>query len=365
MSRLYILLFASILWSCGNSSKTSTDNEQVENNTNALVVKTILASNAAVKIGGIQSKMVEQKVNCTGKVVVPATELTSIHSKSEGYIESMQYLPGDFVKKGAVLFTITNPTLVEKQRTLLETKASLELAEKDYARKTALQSENATTQKAFDEALAQKNLLNATYQGLKSELQLLGINTDLLEKEQKFQSKLSVYAPQNGYVQEVLVNQGQMVYPQNKLMGLANKDNTILELQVLSKDVPLLVIGAKVQFTLPNNPQPFTATIHQLNPMLNPNTGTLTVYCNIDAKQSKFVKAGMFVNASIEVEAHQAQGIPLEAVIKEGENYFAFFVEGELLKKELLNNAQVTDNFVTFDNTAPKELVIAGAYYLE
>jgi len=36
-----------------------------------------------------------------------------------------------------------------------------------------------------------------------------------------------------------------------------------------------------------------------------------------------------------------------------------------LLKKELLNNAQVTDNFVPFDNTAPKELVVAGAYYLE
>lgn len=364
MTRIYLLLFTTILWSC-HSAPTNQPTEEIEEGNAPLVVQQIISSNPAVKIGPLQRKIVEQKVLCTGKVVVPPTELVSIHSKSAGTIENMHFLPGDFIKKGALLLTIYNPSLVEKQRVLLETKAALSLAEKDYSRKLSLQSDNATTQKAFDEALAQKEVLTATYQGLKNELLLLGINIQALEQEQKFQSKLSIYAPQNGYVQEVLVNQGQMISPQDKLMTIANKDQTILELQVLSKDVPLLEIGQKIAFTLPNNPQAFSASIQQLNPVLNANTGTLTVYCQLNDKQSKFIKAGMFVNATIEVKAHEALGVPLEAVVKEGENYFAFIVIGELLEKQLLTNVQVSQDFVTFGNTVPSTLVVAGAYYIE
>lgn len=363
MTRLYLLLLTTLVWSCRSNSESHTETT-TEETENVLVVKDILATNNAVKIGAIQQQLVEKKVICTGSIITPPTALISIHSKSDGIIEGMHFLPGDFVKKGELLLTISNAALVEKQRILLETKAALSLAEKEYNRKSTLQAENATTQKSFDEALAQKESLAATYLGLKNELSLMGINIASLEQEQKFQSKLSIYAPQNGYIQEVLVNQGQMITPQNKLLSIADKDQAILELEVLSKDVAFLKVGQKVQFSLANNTQAFTATIKQLNPVLNQQKGSLSVYCKLDAPQ-QFIKAGMFVNASVEVEAHHAQGIPLEAVIKEGENYFAYFVEGKFLQKQVLKNAQVINNFVTFDNEAKGELVVAGAYYIE
>ena len=57
-------------------------------------------------------------------------------------------------------------------------------------------------------------------------------------------------------------------------------------------------------------------------------------------------------------------GIPLEGTIKEGENYFGFFVVDGKLVKTLLDVPKVTDGFVTFENIPDGDVVLSGAYYL-
>ena len=362
-----LTLFAFLFSSCGQSSHqdeghshgyTEPDEERT------LEVASVLASNSAVEIGTLQSKTISQKVTCTGRIDVPPTELISVHSKTPGFVDLIKFIPGDYVKKGTLLFTILNPDLVVKQRILLETKAELSLAEKDFARKKSLQAENAITQKAYDEALGRKEILSAKYSGLKSELKLLGINIEALEAEKKFQTKHYIYASESGHVHKVLTNQGQMVHPDDKLMDIANNDHIHLELQILSKDVPFIKIGQKVQFTLPNNQHVYFADVIKLNPMMDEETGTLNVHCHIEKEHEPEMKPGMFVNAQIEVESIDIQGLPLEATIKSGEQYFGFFVEDGLLVKHQLENVQVRDGFVTFDNVPEREIVIKGAYYL-
>ena len=105
--------------------------------------------------------------------------------------------------------------------------------------------------------------------------------------------------------------------------------------------------------------------IVKLNPMLSDETGTLNVHCHINEEDAIQIIAGMFVNAEIEVEAIDVSGLPLEAVIKEGTDYYAYCIEGDLLKKHLLQNVVVSGDFVTFDSISPNQMVIAGAYYVE
>jgi cobalt-zinc-cadmium efflux system membrane fusion protein len=329
-----------------------------------LSISDILASNPNIKIGSLQKKLIKQNVNCTGRIEIPPNELVSVHSKSEGFIEVIRYITGDFVKKGAVLMIISSPDLVEKQRILLETKAELTLATKEYERKSKLQSENATTQKAIDASYAGKELLSARYMGLKSDLELRGIDVIGLEKEQKFKTQLPIYSTISGYVHDIPVNRGQMIQPHDRLMEITNNDHIHLELQVLSKDVALLKLGQKVRFTLPNNPKIFNATIEKLNPALDTETGTLQVHCHIDEDQDEVI-IGMFVNAKIEINDLEVKGLPIEAVIKEGENYYGYVVSGNLLKKQLLENAEAMGNFIIFDSVLPEKMVISGAYYVE
>ncbi len=372
MNKIYFILIITLFFqACQHSSEPQKTTAMVETTAESeeenapLLVKDVLAANSAVKIGGLQTKIVQQDVSCTGRIEVPPTELMSVHSKSEGFIEHLQYLPGDYVKKGALLFTIVNPNLIEKQRILLETKAELILSQKDYERKRLLQSENATSQKTFDETLSRKDFLTAKYKGLRSELELFGIAVEDLEQSQTFQSKISIYANQSGYVHEVFVNKGQMIQPQDRLMEISNNDHIHLELQVLSKDVPLLEKGQKVLFSLPDSPKQFKAEIVKLNPMMDEEKGTLKVHCHIKKGQGEVAKAGMFVNAKIEVAAHEVSGLPLEGVLKEGENYYAYLIEGDFFKKQLLENVKVSSDFVTFKELTAEKMVVSGAYYLE
>mgnify|MGYP007095184323 CR=1 FL=1 len=73
----------------------------------------------------------------------------------------------------------------------------------------------------------------------------------------------------------------------------------------------------------------------------------------------------MLVLAEIATSPSEKTGLPIEAVIKEGEAYFGFLVNEGALQKQLLINADATGDFVTFEPFAQTEMVTAGAYYIE
>ncbi|NNC86051.1 MAG: efflux RND transporter periplasmic adaptor subunit [Bacteroidia bacterium] len=362
-----ILVFTILLAASCTSNTESTSIEGIENAElqSTLLVKNVLASNTSVKIDSVQIKIVEQKIKCTGRVHIPPTEMISIHSKASGFIEGIKYLPGDYVKKGALLFTLVNPELIEKQRHFLESKAEYNRAEKEFLRKKSLFAEEATSKKAFEESSANYELLRAKFLGLKSELKLIGVNVKSLEEKQEYQSRLGIYAADAGYVHSILTNKGSMVEPHDKLMEIANDDHIHVELQVLAKDVAQLSKNQKVSFTLPNNNNTYDASIEKLNPMVDNETGTLNVHCHIAKDHAKYVKAGMFVNAEIAVDAKKVRGLPSEALIKEGEMYYAYVVKEEQLIKYPLNNPMEYDGFVSFDEIPFDQMLVAGAYYVE
>ncbi|MBR9920766.1 MAG: efflux RND transporter periplasmic adaptor subunit [Bacteroidetes bacterium] len=358
----YLLLF--LPFAACQSNEAPVAEASVEVVSEKQDLSAVLNSNPSIEIGPIQTQRLQEEVSCTGRMELPPTELMSIHSRMEGFVEEIRFLPGDYIKKGSILARIHNPQLVEKQRLLLETKAELSLAEKDYQRRLQLKEADATSGRLFDESLAKKEMLSARYKGLRSELSLIGVDVDRVEKEQAFQSRISVYAPKNAWLHEVLVNAGQHIEPSDKLMDLAGTDHLHLELQVLSRDLPGLEKGMKVTYTLPGDATAYEASIVKINPMVEPETQTLMLHCHLDTGQEK-ARPGMFINAVIKKEAGALSGLPTEAVIKEGESYYAYFVEGEELQKRKLEQVRVFPDFISFEAPADARMVVAGAYYVE
>jgi cobalt-zinc-cadmium efflux system membrane fusion protein len=344
---------------------TMIDQNEDSKEMQSLSIDNISQSDSRVTIGNIQKRKVNDKIMCTGMIELPPTEIISIHSKSEGFIKDIRYIPGDYVKKGAFLFSVLNNNLVEKQRHLLESKAEYSLAKKDFTRKQELLQNEATTQRAYDESLGRKELLEAKYLGLYKELELFGIDVVSLEKEYKFQSIINVYAPRAGHIHKVTANLGMMISPHDEIMEIANNEHMHLELHVLSKDVPNISIGQEVTFTLPNNGQKFIAEVHKINPMIDEETSTLNVHCHIDDEGSLRIKPGMFANAIINLEEKEVNGLPIEAVKKEGTEYYLYEVEGQMLKKRLILNPILINGFITFDATGINQVVTDGAYYIE
>ncbi|MBK7870065.1 MAG: efflux RND transporter periplasmic adaptor subunit [Saprospiraceae bacterium] len=82
------------------------------------------------------------------------------------------------------------------------------------------------------------NLQQARYKGLKAELELLGISVKTLENTGEIQSSISFYAPVNGYITKVNINNGKLVSPNDLLFEIVDRSHVHLELQVFAKDVP-------------------------------------------------------------------------------------------------------------------------------
>lgn len=337
-----------------NQSDESTDSS----------VKTLIAEQL-IQVGQLQEKEVANNISCSGHIHIPPTDVNAIHAKINGQVTYLKYLPGDYIKKGTLIARIEHTGIIEKQRQLLETKANLKFAESDFQRKKALFEGRATPEKTFEASQNQFELLKATYNGLKTELELIGVNIDQLEKEGKFQSSIPIYASTSGYVHKVGVNLGQMITPQTCLMEVANLNHLHVELQVQSKDIGAIQRGQKVRFTIPNRKGQYTARIEKINPMVDSEVSTLQVHCHIEHPDKKAFVPGLYVNATILGEPKKVKGLPLDAVIKQGEQYFAYFIQGEEAVKKPLQAAQVQGEFVVMDEMENGNWVVKGAYYLE
>lgn len=324
-----------------------------------------LLSNPKITLGNPVSKKYREKVHCTGTVGIPPTDLLAVHSQVAGSIAYMKYLPGDYVKKGALLFRISNPKLIEWQRNFLETMEKQKLSEKEFERKNGLYQSGAINDKEFQIAESEKNLLTLSLKGLKTELENMGINTEKLENEQEFQNSVPVYSQISGYIQEVFINKGEWVQADTRLMSVANDQHIHLELNVLSKDVPYVKKGQRVSFFLPNHSQELEAEVVKLNPLLNEKTGTRSIHCHLEENDCESILPGMFVNADIDVDEQELIGLPLDAVIKEGQDYFAFRKNGDNLIKTELERVRLAEDFVICDLAVQDTFVLSGAYYLE
>ncbi len=352
------LIFLGILTACGENPST----EQTVVHAATSQQKT---DHGKIETGGIISKSIQSDILCTGKIHLPPTSIQLVHSKMEGQLMGMKYIPGDRVANGSLLAQIENAQLIEKQRMLLETKAQLAFAKKDYERKKVLHEANATPEKTFDESQNQFERLSATYHGLKTELQLYGVNVEQLESKGNYQSKVNIRAATFGVVNEVFVHNGQRIQPQDPIMEIARLDDLHLELNVLPKDMSGVALGQSVQFKIAGDTSLYEAVVAKIRPMIGEEETALMVHCDIkEAKKHSFI-AGMFVEAIIAQDAKQVEGLPLAAVVKEGEQYYGFRQKNGEPLKTLLPNAKVMNDFVVFDGDKSGIWITAGAYYVE
>ncbi len=355
MKAIFIPLFFLLLFGCNQPKIT-------EEPLSTPVVRT---SPRQVTTGPLETRSITHNISCTGRVEVPPTDLISVHSRVTGQVSGLKYLPGDYISKGTLLLRVSNPELLDKQRSLLETKAKLSTAQRALYRQNTLDAGEATTQANLEAAEGEVALLEASYRGLKEELLAYGIQVKALEEDDTFQSSVGVYATGSGFVHAVTTNQGQMVSPADELLLIAGTKHLHLELNVPAKEVAAVRKGQTVRFLLPFNELKGIATVEKINPMVDATTSMLNVHCHFEGELPEGLVPGLFLNATILTGERSLRGLPLDAVVKEGATWFGFKVVNGVYEKTVLSQAEVLDDFVTFQAAGTGDWVTSGAYYLD
>lgn len=219
---------------------------------------------------------------------IRAQQFVEIRARVEGYLESMMFDEGTYVKKDQLLFVI-DPKVYQARvegakASLSKNKALAQKAERDLNRIQPLYEQDAASQLDLDNAIA-------AYESAIAEVQMSEANLTQAEIALGY---TSVRSPISGYISERSVDIGTLVGPGGKsLLATVVKSDTVqvdfsmTGLDYLRSKERNVNLGQKVDdrkwnpfitITLVDNTvYPYSGLVDFADPQVDPQTGTFTV----------------------------------------------------------------------------------------
>lgn len=319
---------------------------------------------ADIQTGTPETRTLGSAIECSGMVDVPPQNVITVHAPVKGIVKDVIQLPGTFVKKGQRLTSLSHPDLIRLQREFLENLSQLSMLEKEYQRRQSLAGSEATSQKSLEQAKAAYDLAQATFQGQKTELKLIGIDATKLENTRVIQEQITLYAPISGFIDKVNVNPGKLVNAEDLLYQILDVTHVHAELQVFARDIPSLHEGQRIEVRVPGRTDTYPAEVHLLSRMVDPDTKTISVHGHFKPEPTQLFP-GTFIQARIFTENTPRITVPETAVIREGEQAYVFVEKGNGFHKTPVRTGGNDGKFVVVEDLDSKTTIaLTGAYYL-
>ena len=257
-----------------------------------------------------------QMVKTNGMFDVPPENKASVSAYFGGYVKEIKLLPGQYVKKGQVLFTLENPEYIQIQQDFMEAKGLFSYLASDYERQKSLIKDSITSQKNYLKAESDYKVTLARYESLRKKLSLMNINPETLN-EQKLRSTIVVYSPISGYITAVHAMKGMYLNPADMALTITNVDHLHLELNIFEKDLPLVKVEQPIVFSLQNSSgDEYQASVHLINKSIDPEKRTVSVHGHLSHEdEARLFTPGQYVEARILTSTDSLPALPQEAVV--------------------------------------------------
>lgn len=319
---------ASLLFvSCGGNEpageiKTEAQGREDEHeNPNTATLTEEQMKSIGVVLGTVEDKQLTSSLKANGILQVPNQNKASVNSVYSGVIKSLLVQPGNVVRKGQTIATISNPDFIRSQSDYLSVMARIGLAELEVKRQRELNAGNAGALKNLQSAETELRTLRTAKSTLEQQIRLMGINPARLSNG-KLISVLAVTSPINGVVSNVLVKMGSYVDLSTPVAEIVDNSQLHLDLYVYEKDLPKLKNNQVIHFTLTNNPgKEYDAQIFSLGSSFEGESKAVTVHAKVQGDKTGLID-GMNITAVISLDKATVPGVPTEAIVSiQGQDY--------------------------------------------
>jgi len=367
MTKYIIVAFTiAALTACNN--KKAEDKTEAPIAENAVELTDAQLKNSKIETGRIEQRSISSLLKVNGSIDVPPQNMVSISVPLGGYLKSTKLLAGMHISKGEVLAVMEDQQYITLQQEYLTAKAKLIFAEEEFKRQEELNKSKAASDKVFQQAKVEFTTQKVLVKSLSEKLKLIGINPETLT-ENNLSRSINITSPIDGYVSQVKMNIGKYANPSDILFELVNPTDIHLALNIFEKDIDKLFIGQKLlAYTNNNAAKKYPCEIILIGKDLTQDR-SVEVHCHFE-QYDKLLIPGMFMNAEIEVQSHNALAIPTDAVVRfEGKQ----FVFTETENKKYLMQEVTTSNsengftqiiFPSDFDATNKTFVTKGAYTL-
>ncbi len=234
-----------------------------------------------------------------GTIILPPQHQATVTLTMGGTVHTTSLLPGSYVKKGTVLATLENPDFILLQQTYLDAHAQAEYLAAEYQRQERLSSQEAASQKRFQQSKADYLSMKSRLEAAAAQLTLLNIVPEELLKN-GILPYLEVKSPLSGYITGMPVNRGKYIPAGEAICEVIDKGEMLLCLTAYEKDLEGLVPGSKLRFRVNGmGEKSFDAVLLSIGQEVDAVNRSLEIYARVKGNHEHF-RPGMYVTAHVE-----------------------------------------------------------------
>ncbi|REC42185.1 efflux RND transporter periplasmic adaptor subunit [Chryseobacterium sp. 5_R23647] len=276
-----------------------------------------------VTLGKIEMKELTSTIKANGALRVPNNNKATITSMYGGIIKTLNVQIGDFVRKGQVIASISNPEYIQLQEQYLTVKSRIAFAEQEYRRQKELFDNDAGAKKNLQSSDAELKTLRTQRSSLQRQLQIMGINPTTVNNG-NLRSGLVITSPISGTVSNISAQIGSYVDISSPVADVIDNGSLHLDLQVFEKDLPKMKVGQIVHFKLTNNPQiEYDAKIYSIGSSFENESKTISVHCSVTGNKTGLID-GMNITGIVSLDKSTTPAVPNEAIVEADSKYYIF-----------------------------------------
>lgn len=284
---------------------------------------------ADIQLGQFKTMDLNSTVKTTGRLELPPQNEANVSAMMSGMVNSIEVLPGEFVKEQQTLAYLKDPQFSKLQQAYLESTSQLEYVEKEFKRKKELYEGDVSSKKDFQKIRSEYKALKAKVQSLASQLRMININPDQLT-ENTVKDQIAIKAPIEGYIKDINIKMGQYVESKETLFELVDNHHIHIDLMVYEKDVPKVSKGQKILFTLSKQKkaEPMEAEIFALGKALEKDRKAVRMHAELKQDYPNLLP-GMYVEGRIVTDTLSGHVLKEGGVVKEEDHYYIFYTKDD------------------------------------
>ncbi|WP_395406866.1 efflux RND transporter periplasmic adaptor subunit [Pseudoduganella sp. UC29_106] len=331
---LIVLAVASALTACGKSDKAP---EAGKASATAKADAKDEKKLATLQIAPEDLVTVESNALATGPVITGSVQperKADLRAEVGAVVMQVYKENGEVVKKGDLLVRLDDTSLRDAMNSAQEavraSSQSLEQSERMFQRNKTLRASGMASAQALEDAEIRRN--NAQSDLAAAKARLVAANQQL--------SRTLVRAPFDGIVSERKVSNGDTAQIGKELVKVVDPNSMRFEGRVSADKVGIVKAGQSVLFAINGYPgQNFSGKVKRVDPAANPVTRQVEVLVDFTGNSQPRV-AGLFAEGRIEAETSSVLMVPESALIKQGDNTYAWKIKNNALQKITLGVGQ-------------------------
>jgi len=293
-------------------------------------------------VAQVQVQTAESKQRATTEEVVgtvQAKQHATLEAKLSGRIDKMPVLLGQAVKAGQLVARLD---AAEIKARVEQAEASLQQAERDWKRTSALFDQQAATRSDYEAADSRYRVAKAA-----------------VAEAQAMMGYVEILAPFDGVVTKKWVDVGDLATPGKPLIGLEDPSMLQLEADVPDAIASRIQQDARLAIRIDSLKGELTGTVREIAPTADPASRTLRV--KLDLPQTAGLRSGQFARLVVPVGESSSVRVPTSAVVLRGQLEILFVVTNQRAQLHLVKTGRtIGDEVEILAGLASGESVVVG-----